>query len=134
MSNGEWPAFPVDVPGRPHGKAGPTRHYFTGISARDYFAARAPECPFYFEHVGLPQDFPPMPDFMALGCKEHQDIAKSWKDDPCFDLPEELAWFGKKVVAHRAARDKWNRDDAISRLIQWRWYYADAMIAQRGKG
>lgn len=35
------PAFPCDMPGQSHGKAGPTRHYFSGMSMLDYFAANA---------------------------------------------------------------------------------------------
>lgn len=40
MDNG-GPAFPVELPGEPRGKAGPTRHCFPGMTLRDYFAAKA---------------------------------------------------------------------------------------------
>ena len=41
MKDNSFPAFPCDMPGEPHGKDGPTRHYFPGMSLRDYFAAKA---------------------------------------------------------------------------------------------
>ena len=34
------PAFPCDMPGPAHGKAGPSRIYYPGMTLRDYFAAQ----------------------------------------------------------------------------------------------
>ena len=36
------PAFPCTMPGPGHGKAGPSRIHFYGMSLRDYFAAHCP--------------------------------------------------------------------------------------------
>jgi hypothetical protein len=41
MKDNGGPAFPVELPGEPRGKAGPTRHCFPGMTLRDYFAATA---------------------------------------------------------------------------------------------
>ena len=95
---------------------------------RCYLAANAPEVPDWFEHVPPEIDYPPMPDFRTLD-PTHQKEARQWQQDPCWDLPEELQWFGEKVSAHRAGRDRWNRANSLTRLVQWRWAYAGAMLA-----
>jgi hypothetical protein len=103
-----------------------------GLTLLDYFAARAPiDIPDWFKHREPEYTVPPRPNYMALATKEHQDIALDWQRDPCFDLPEELAWFGEMMKTYRnaiAERDELNR---VARFFQWRWYYANAMIAER---
>jgi len=95
---------------------------------RDYFAAHAPaEIPSWFAHEQPKRDLPPMPDYRKLD-PAHQDIALDWQRDGCFDLPEEIAWFGKEVEAHREAKADWDDANYAARFFQWRWYYADMMI------
>lgn len=99
------------------------------ISRRDFFAAHAPaEIPDWFKHIEPEKTYPPMPDYKALD-ETHQELARQWQCDPCFDLPEELAWYGEKVIAHRAGREDWVDADRRARYIQWRWAYAGMMVA-----
>jgi hypothetical protein len=101
---------------------------------RDYFAARAPECPYWFEHSPPPKrEIPPMPDYLQLD-ESHQQIAKSWQEDPIFDLPPELEFYGKKVQAHREATANWHVENSMGRITQWRFAYADAMMKERAHG
>jgi hypothetical protein len=100
-------------------------------SLRDYFAAHAPaEIPEWFRHTSPNQTFPPMPDYLELD-ECHRKVALDWQRDPCFDLPEELSWYGKKVEAHRAGRSEWNDADHRARYAQWRYAYADTMLEAR---
>lgn len=96
---------------------------------RFHMAATAPDVPTWFEHTPPAIDYPPMPDYMTLD-ETHQETVRQWQQDGCFDLPEELQWFGKKVVAHRVAREAWNKKNNLARLVQWRFAYADAMLEQ----
>ena len=98
------------------------------LPLRAYFAARAPvEIPSWFKHVEPEKKFPPMPNYRTLD-EVHQPLALNWQQDPCYDLPEEIAWYGEKVIAHRAGRADWNNADARARYVQWRFAYADAML------
>ena len=103
-----------------------------GVHLRDYFAARAPaEIPDWFVHVEPSKAFPPMPDYKTLD-EAHQKTARDWQCDPCYDLPEELAWYGEKVAAHRAGKEAWGTANRRARYVQWRWAYADMMLDVRG--
>ena len=96
---------------------------------REYFAARAPAAiPEWFVHVEPPKKFPPMPDYMQLD-EAHRGIARDWQSDPISDLPEEIAWYGEKVKAHREGKWSWNRLNESARYVQWRWAYADLVLA-----
>jgi hypothetical protein len=124
---GHGPNIPVDLPNG--GKEWAA--YATGMRLRDYFAAHAPlEVPEWFRHVEPKKNFPPDADVEDLD-ETHRKLARDWRHDPCFDLPEEIAWWGEKVKAHRAARSEWFEADVRARFIQWRWAYADAMLAAR---
>lgn len=120
------PAFPTFS--QPPGKSAQS----DGMTLRDYFAARAPaEIPDWFTHVEPSKAFPPMPDYTKLD-ETHQKIALDWQSDPVFDLPEELTWYGEKVKAHREGKRAWAILDRRERYVQWRWAYADMMLAGRG--
>lgn len=103
-----------------------------GMTLRDYFAARAPtSIPIWFTHVEPSKDgLPPMPDRLQLD-KSHQKIAQDWEEDPIYDLPKELAWYGEKVFAYRHACALWRDENNAARFFQWRWHYADAMLAEQ---
>lgn len=99
-------------------------------STRDYFAAHAPDqIPVWFVHKEPKREYPPMPDYLKLD-ETHQQTALSWQRDGCFDLPEEIAWFGEKVTAHRKGKADWEDANYAARYFQWRFYYADMMIVQ----
>ncbi len=120
------PAFSIaEIPGVSMGA--------DGMSLRDYFAAHAPAIPEWFEHKPPARDFPKFPDWQELD-PTHQQMAKNWLADPVFDLPEELAWFQAKVVKVNEARYAWNYSDKASRLFQWRYAFADAMLQERNRG
>ncbi len=100
-------------------------------SRRDHFAAHAPDVPTWFEHTppsrtGLPAN--PTVDELD---ETHRKLAEDWRRDPCFDLPEELAWWERKVEAYREACQRWNNEDRLARMAQWRYHYADLMVGQQ---
>lgn len=98
---------------------------------RDYLAAHAPaEIPDWFSHVEPPKDYPPAPRWMDAP-KEHHELLRSWLNDGCFDLPDELRWFQDEMTAHRTGRDAWHKQNDAARYFQWRYAYADAMLAHR---
>lgn len=111
--------------------------------SRDLFAATAPPVPDWFTHKKLPEsDIPPAPDLKAL---PGPDIAimREWiaymqgkptggapKD---VGLPDHLKAFGAAWQAHRDARLELIRRNQMARIVQWRWEYTSAMIAERSK-
>jgi hypothetical protein len=135
------PAFPgfgqiftTDSQGRTGPQATWGMEGASGMSLRDYFAAHAPLEPArWFKYTPLPKDgIPPMPNVNDL-VERHRQVAADWRRDGCFDLPEEIAWWGEKVEAHRKAVSEWNVANDAAMFIQWRWAYADAMLAERDK-
>lgn len=103
-----------------------------GMTLRDYFATHAPtSIPIWFTHVEPSKDnLPAMPDHLQLD-EVHQKIARDWEEDPVYDLPEELTWYGEKVFAYRHAWALWRDENSAARFFQWRWHYADGMLAER---
>lgn len=103
-----------------------------GMSLRDYFAAHAPtDIPDWFKHREPVKYYPDCPHWSTLPNEDHREIARSWIDDPCYDLPDELRWFQEKFEAYQDAAIAWREQDALERYIQWRWHYADAMLEAR---
>lgn len=101
------------------------------LTLRDYFAVHAPDdIPGWFEATLSPATMPPMPRWQDLD-KVHQNTALSWINDGCFDLPNELEWFGKQVIRHREAHVQESQRRMHARYFQWRWHYADRMLAWR---
>jgi hypothetical protein len=103
-----------------------------GMSMRDYFAAHAPEVPDWFEHTPPKRELPENPKTDELD-ETHRKTAEDWRRDPIFDLPEELEWWGDKVKAYADAKSRWQTENQIARLVQWRYVYADEMVEQRTK-
>jgi hypothetical protein len=104
------------------------------LTMRDYFAANAPaEIPDWFRHEEPPRDYPPQPDWRDIKDREQAEIAANWLSDGCYDLPESLRWFAAAVKQHRDSREQWGRENAAERFFQWRWHYADMMIASRAE-
>lgn len=117
---------------------------------RDYFAAHAPEKPQDWAPSSV-TIIPPRPEPPAV----IKDAAEQWLDDPCYDFavcfkehegqdPEELEFWPPKYrpLAERfeAEMNEWwefkrkaNLADDRANFIAWRWAYADAMIAERGR-
>jgi hypothetical protein len=104
---------------------------YSGMSIRDHFAARAPlEIPEWFVHVPPPKNFPDQPK-VDDAPKKHQQQLRDWIHDGTYDLSAELAYFQVAWNAHIKARDEWKERDEAARYIQWRWHYADLMLAAR---
>lgn len=114
-----------------------------GMTLRDYFAAHAPPVPYWFE--------PNMPGKPKLSSAKDYPFSKAameairdWVHDPCYDVEEAagftpadvetLARFKTNQKEEIAARVKWNLTRELQKSVQWRWQYADAMLAERDKG
>lgn len=144
MSNRDLggPAFPnVEVSqhhfGQPDG--------YMGLSARDYFAARAPaDIPDWFQI----ENDTPMPKRLDRRAALHEvapelevEVRNSilnWMSDPCFDM--DVA--ARQEIGDRAFAAMENREAEISawlnrrqarRYFAWRWHYADQMLLERAK-
>ena len=80
---------------------------------RDYFAARAPEAPDWFQpkmdHLPQVPPKPALPAVMPLSAETPPSIA-AWAEEKA------------RIEAKRAEH----------RFIFWRWYYADLMVSHRG--
>jgi len=122
------PAFPAN----PYNELG-ERNPYAGLSAREYFAARAPaEIPQWFK--GPECDVPNSPadefaDFVNLhgGAYSPMGLAlKAWENSGGkIDPPEEFRDIAARIVAYNEA----HREYDIKRYFAWRWYYADMMVA-----
>lgn len=120
-------------PGEKNERFGQANDCNEGMTLRDYFAVRAPvNIPYWFKHRRPEATYPPMPDVKELD-EAHRKTAEDWIEDPAFDLPEEIFFFGEKVTAHRAGHAEWLDTDRDARYFQWRFYYADSMLAEREK-
>ena len=124
------PAFPRTGEG-----FGNPRYDAPGMSLRDYFAAHAPESvPGWFKHEPPAEAaLPERPSWQQVD-SIHQHLVMQWQEDPCFDLPEELSWFEEKHKAYAAAETGYRHANYWARMTQWRFAYADAMLATRAKG
>lgn len=115
------PAFPVV-----NGTVWPEVH--SGMSLRDYFAARAPaDIPDSFEPARyIPVVFPPAPVGLHEG--RASDIRR-YDDVAGLDLVEASYWY-----ACQAARER-QKAAALAAVLQrqarWRYAFADAMLAAR---
>lgn len=103
-----------------------------GMTLRDYFAAKAPEIiPTWFKAV-LPEK--PIEPKHWSSLPENDPFKKdieNWHKDPCYDLPEETAWYQTAWDVFREKRSQWETDCEEAKYFQWRMYYADAMLRAR---
>lgn len=103
-----------------------------GLTARDYAALRAPaEIPNWFIHTRKPE---PMAPALPVG-KEKE--AQDWIADGCFDFSPEtdpvLYQFQEEYGRYETALADWSAGNLEARYFQWRFYYADMMIAESEK-
>lgn len=110
-------------------------------SLRDYFAAHAPETPWpHFRPKVPPPPRKPMEDPIgndgeAPTPDEERDL-RGWYNDPVYDAEERHPTFSYWV---KSWRDYWRachdheENVQIARRVQWPWFYADTMLAQRTK-
>lgn len=108
---------------------------------RDEFAMRAPKkVPSWFKHTPPPGHPGPAPrlempyhldeesdEFKALSwgdqCSRRDDHSKAYNAAYLEHEPKYEAW--------RQSLDKWELADKAARYFQWRWFYADQMLAAR---
>jgi hypothetical protein len=123
-------AFPQPVAADSDGRL----HYteMPGMSLRAYFAAHAPEVPHWFEHVAPAMGFKQPPTIEDLP-EELKDAARDFLDSEEEQAPAGLEdWFEARKAGY-AARAKWQSENHMARLTQWRWAYADAMMKRGGQ-
>lgn len=106
-----------------------------GMHMTDYFTAHAPEVPEWFDHIPveidaslmLPHDWP-RPKY-----EQWQWYAEHGEFSP--DCPEEfkkdIAEWKIKVDANWERRRQQQQQDHMARLVQWRYAYAAAMVAEK---
>jgi hypothetical protein len=140
------PAFPrVFDTGR-----GELERVYAGLSMRDYFAAHAPRKPQAWFKPRLSAEWSKRPDIPTGLHPDSQRCVESWLDDPIWDLERDLESdtgngacaprdfaalrvFVAAVRAHWAHNDALRKEEAIERLKQWPYAWADAMLQERSK-
>jgi hypothetical protein len=106
------------------------------VTLRDYFAMHAPaEIQTWFDFVEPTYTGTQKPKIGSIPEDDRQDAA-CWLSDPCFDLDEErphLKAFCDQARAYWNESRAWISEVAKLKNVAWRWAYADAMLASRGK-
>lgn len=118
-------AFPVDYIDR--SGAIPRHVVSEEMTKRDYFAAHAPATPW-------PHYKPKMPPFPNLGlCKANEDSSMPghcWQNETDAVRAVGEDGFTREGVKERA---EWKEENARQYWLQWPYFYADAMLAERSK-
>lgn len=114
------------------------------LTVREYFAAHAPEVPAWFAWADLPEGLNItealrlQPGYRALSLNDLDLMRQSEHDGylELADLPDRLKPIA--ALANQASRESWVARGAAeesrkaTRFFEWRWYYADQMLAARG--
>lgn len=108
------PAFPS------HGTMGEIVQ--SGMTLRDYFAAKAPAQPWPFYQ-------PTMPPRPTLGVAVSDDGQRKYLTAIDAERKEGDCW----SWSNRNAVDEWDAENKRQYYIQWPYFYADAMLAERMK-
>lgn len=115
--------------------------YDDTLTLREYHAAHAPAVPDWFE-VDPRRPAPQMPrcerwltSDPICGLNNPQadkecKLIESWMRDPCYDLPDHLRGFQQAFEVHHATLKAWRDENSITRIVAWRYAYADAMIEE----
>lgn len=102
---------------------------------RDYFAAHAPPAPEWWpaaQPVKAP--YVAWPEWM--NDPDTRDQFHHWRDDDHEPHPSLLPLFREhadKIDNRKAAQAKHDQNAMLGREAEWRFAYADAMLAARGK-
>lgn len=147
MVNDGGPAFPTlgdAFMQTPDGSWSPKSHYGMqgelGMTLRDYFAAHAPVAPDSFQCKKPPQPARPKTVDKAFQNDRLRRLASDYRRDPCFELSEMgetlkeregLRQFQLAQDSYASACELWRKAFETYRQIEWRWFYADAMLAAR---
>ena len=108
------------------------------LTVRDYFVAHAPAEPWawYGPAIPMPPEMPKSADNDAWEFTEDErHLAAGWLVNPVFELTgsPRLDSFREKREAYRDAFTAWNAERERQRCLQWPGFWADQMLAQRGK-
>lgn len=103
----------------------------SGMSLRDYFAARAPmPIPEWYRWMATtPRPHAPAVDHLSTEERADASLMLS-KDAPA--VMKTTPRVTDYVVAMRAA-NAWRDEQRRQKFFAWRYYYADMMIAERAK-
>lgn len=120
------PAFPIVT------DYGKRMENAEGISARDYFASRAPaEIPDWFQIEPL-SAAPHLPsdEHLTNGQRfECEDLRNGIKEEE--DVTIEALTYHREYVAAEAELHQWQMEHDAARYFAWRWHYADMMLEGR---
>lgn len=132
MSNlADQPAFPDltynETTGKPDG-------HNKGMTLRQYYAGQEKsKVPDWFKQETLPNK----PIFDDTKIREadggDQQTFDGWRKDPCWDLAEDIKWMGDLWEAYQDDLDKWEQNNKLSRIAQWKLACADALISELSK-
>jgi hypothetical protein len=111
---------------------------YPGMTLRDYFIAHAPAVPWsWFKPVmpDEPKQPKPFNDPSWEFTTQEALQAEGWRKDPCFDLKgsPRLDSFAQQWNSYRQAMANWESLRIHQTSIQWPAFWADHMLAQRGK-
>lgn len=70
--------------------------------------------------------------FFPVGSEEF-GTAKDWMRDPCYDLGTGFEKFAESVHRYYADREAWQAANNLTRLVQWRFTVASAMVEEACK-
>lgn len=102
-----------------------------GLTKREYFAAHAPEVPEWFIHTEPKNPKEPKSWTDMSDNDPFKEAAREWFQYPCYDIKdEELKWFQEAWEKFWQDVKAWKAQNSMSRLKQWRYYYADAMLTE----
>jgi len=90
---------------------------------------RAPGVPDWFscQKAATHELRPKLKSWMEIEDEEQRIVVKSWTNDPCFDLPEELSWFASQVKIDNEWQCMEHQHQEMNRLIMWRLYFANEL-------
>ena len=127
MKNGNTPAYPTQCPNSSTGKLR------GGLTKREAFAMAAPnEIPDWFKVEELPTIKPPK-HFSEYKDSPFYNELKSWHNESCFDLPEEVSFYQKEWEEYYKDRNDRDKKQIELRYFKWRVYYADALLSELEK-
>lgn len=118
-------AFPVNVS---------DDKFIFGISAREYFAAKATEEPPYWFEFQSELKQPKKPKLTEIlsqktGLTEKEKRAiTDWFKDPIFDLPKRLNFAQKTMEEYNKKSNEHHFKKQEERYFKWRYYFADKML------
>lgn len=105
-----------------------------GVSKLEFFACNAPvDIPGWFKHTPPEKIVCQEPSYDEIDNIDDKETCRSWRLDPCYDLPDHLKWFQDRVEQSHIAYSENVRKDNEAKYFQWRRYYAEQLLAELSK-